>query len=65
MENKTVGLTYRRATIEDITAILSICDEAREFQRSRGSMQWKDGYPYREIIEIDMRINQGREEGLL
>lgn len=47
-------LTYRQAAREDIPDILTICDEAREFQRSRGSMQWKDGYPSESVILSDI-----------
>ena len=47
-------MEIRRATIDDLDAIMPIFDEARGFMRRNGNLgQWTGGYPSREQIADD------------
>ncbi|MDE6715588.1 MAG: GNAT family N-acetyltransferase, partial [Muribaculaceae bacterium] len=52
-------LQLRKANINDLTKILGICDEARQFQREQGFMQWADGYPSTTVIDADISASRG------
>lgn len=45
----------RKASSEDIPAIMAVYDKARSFMRSYGNdVQWTGGYPQPEVIEDDI-----------
>ncbi len=47
--------TIRRATYDDLAAILPLYESARHFMRETGNMtQWTGGYPSREVITADI-----------
>lgn len=55
MGNKKV----RRAVPADMERILEIYDHARKFMVDNGNpTQWKDGYPQREMLEEDIRLER-------
>ena len=50
-------MEIRRATINDLDAIMPIFDEARGFMRRNGNLgQWTGGYPSREQIADDIAL---------
>ena len=56
--NTTETYTFRHATMEDLSVILNLRDQAREIMRSYGNVnQWPEGYPAQEKFEKD--IEQG------
>ena len=47
----------RRASLTDMEQILEIYEFARKFMAENGNpTQWKDGYPHREMLEEDIRL---------
>jgi len=45
----------RKSTLEDIPAILQMCDESRSIMRQNGNMkQWANGYPTEAVIRRDV-----------
>ncbi len=55
MQQENGTKTIRRATQDDLSAILSLYDRARAFMRQAGNLtQWTGGYPSREVILADM-----------
>ena len=55
MTNKTI----RRASLADMERIMEIYAIARKFMADNGNpTQWKDGYPQREMLEEDIRLEQ-------
>ena len=50
-------MNIRKAVADNIPSILNIFDEARNFQRASGFVQWIDGYPNREILESDIKAD--------
>ena len=55
MENKTI----RRAESADLDRILEIYAYARAFMAENGNpTQWKDGYPARQMLEEDIRLQR-------
>lgn len=52
-------IELRPATDADIDTALSICSDARAFQRSSGFVQWADGYPSRDVIARDVALARG------
>lgn len=49
------GVYFRPAREDDIDPyLMPAFDAAREYMRSRGIDQWKDGYPRREAVEDDI-----------
>ena len=55
MTNKTI----RRASLADMERILEIYAIARKFMADNGNpTQWKDGYPQREMLEEDIRLER-------
>lgn len=51
----TDGITIRKATPDDIEAILEVYESARRYMRATGNLtQWSDGYPARRDVEADM-----------
>ena len=53
-------MLLRKATTEDIDDIMGIIADAQEYLKSRGVVQWQNGYPTREIIEWDISRGAGR-----
>lgn len=48
-------MEIRKATHNDIEHICAVFDAARKYMRQNGNMkQWKDGYPYIDIIKEDI-----------
>lgn len=47
-------LRIRKATPQDIPAVICIFDDARNFQRTSGFIQWVDGYPNKSTLEKDL-----------
>ena len=43
----------RKGRIEDLDACYQIILDAKEFMKQTGSLQWQQGYPYKETIEKD------------
>lgn len=55
MEKKNI----RRAEPADLDRILEIYEIARKFMVENGNpTQWKDGYPAREMLEADIRLER-------
>ena len=47
--------TIRRATYDDIPAIMQVIDAAREMMHASGNVnQWINGYPSKEVIHADI-----------
>ena len=44
----------RLGTINDLDACYQIVLDAKEFMKQTGSLQWQQGYPYKENIEKDL-----------
>ncbi len=44
----------RKGRIEDLDACYQIILDAKEFMKQTGSLQWQQGYPYKETIEKDL-----------
>ncbi len=53
-------MQIRQASIEDIPSIMQILDDARNFQRSQGFIQWEDGYPDTATIRSDITTSNAR-----
>ena len=52
-------LQIRKAKIQDLESIMQVYEAARRFMRAHDNpMQWKGGYPYRDILEEDIAIGQ-------
>lgn len=51
-------MTIRKTAYTDIDEIVPILEEARRTIASLGINQWQDGYPNREVIEEDVRLNR-------
>lgn len=47
-------MIFRKAKVEDLDAIEEIIDGAVEFMRRSGQNQWQDGYPNRNVFELDI-----------
>lgn len=47
-------MRFRKATPDDIGAILDIMDGARKFMEQNGVVQWVNGYPSREVVAADI-----------
>lgn len=47
-------MIFRKAKVEDLDAIEEIIDGAVEFMRRSGLNQWQDGYPNRNVFELDI-----------
>lgn len=45
----------RKATSDDLNAIIEIINQAKEFLKSYGSPQWQDGHPTTEMLENDIQ----------
>lgn len=53
------GMIIRKATTDDLPAMLEIFAKARKFMQSKGnSDQWGSSYPEREIIENDIALGE-------
>ena len=48
-------MILRLSSEKDIDKILEIINDAKVYLRSQGVDQWQDGYPNREVIEIDIK----------
>ena len=49
----------RRATMADMTDILRVYEQARQFMRDNGNpTQWGDSHPRQEILEEDVRLGR-------
>ena len=47
------------AKTEDLDRILEIYEAARKFMAENGNpTQWNNGYPTRELLETDIRLNR-------
>lgn len=46
---------------EDIPQILEILAHGRQYQLNLGFTQWPEGYPSREIVELDLSLGRGRK----
>ena len=52
-------MTVRRATLEDIEQIMEVYLHAKEYMVASGNPnQWVNGYPSREVIEMDIHKQQ-------
>ncbi len=51
-------MTIQKTTMKDIDEIVPILEEARRTIASLGINQWQDGYPNREVIEEDVRLDR-------
>lgn len=49
---------YRRANISDLSDIMAVLSDARDFLKSQGHDQWQSGYPSADIIENDIKKGQ-------
>lgn len=49
----------RLATRNDISKVMLIIEEAKEFLRRSGSTQWQNGYPNEKSIETDIKNENG------
>ena len=50
----------RRSLPEDLPEIMRLYDIGRQYMRETGNtVQWVNGYPYREMIERDIRLGNG------
>ena len=49
----------RRATIQDVDAIMAIVRGAQQALAELGIDQWQDGYPSRAVIETDIENGVG------
>ena len=56
---KMSNFTFRKAIIEDKLSIWQIIQQAIERRKTEGSNQWQDGYPNENIIENDIKKNNG------
>ena len=55
-----VNRTIRKATAQDMEAIMAVFDAARKIMADSGNMnQWKNGYPSEEIVLSDMEKKGG------
>ena len=55
MDLLTLHNMIRKATYEDVPALMEIFRKAREIMRASGNMnQWNDGYPSEEIVRKDI-----------
>lgn len=45
---------FRRATTDDLEAVMGIIAEAQAFLAEQGVDQWQDGYPQQAVIAADM-----------
>lgn len=52
-------ITLREAKIADVSAVMQLIDEAKEFLRQSGSDQWQSGYPAEKDILNDISLHQG------
>lgn len=57
LEKKT--LKFRKAKAEDVSEIWNILKKAIQRRKEDGSNQWQDGYPNKEVIEMDIRKGAG------
>ncbi len=52
-------MTIRFTTVDDISVLLSLFEQARTFMRTHGNVtQWVNGYPSREVVEDDIAKQQ-------
>ncbi|MBD5807018.1 GNAT family N-acetyltransferase [Limosilactobacillus walteri] len=52
-----MAIYLRRATLNDLDAIMTIIDQARVLLKENGNPQWQDGHPFTKTIAND--IQQG------
>ena len=58
-DEKMAEKKIRRATAADMTVILRIYEQARQFMRDSGNpTQWGDTHPRQEILEEDIRLGR-------
>lgn len=50
--------TFRKALPADLDAIMDVVHEAQAFMATLGIDQWQDGYPSRELIDLDIRLGR-------
>ncbi len=46
---------FRKSEDSDISSIMQIINEAKEYLKANGVDQWQDGYPNAEVIEGDIK----------
>ena len=51
-------MLVRRATDEDIAAIMALVGRSVPLMRAAGNLQWDDGYPNAEVFAEDVRLQQ-------
>lgn len=52
-------MLFRKATVDDIDAVMEIVADAQHSLASRGIDQWQEGYPTRPVIENDVAQGVG------
>lgn len=48
-------MIFRKGREEDIPAIIDVMEEGRAFLKSRGVVQWQDGFPHAGMIKNDVK----------
>lgn len=51
-------ITFRKAVLNDLDGMMRVVREARTYIASLGIDQWQDGYPQREVLENDVRLDR-------
>lgn len=51
-------MKLRLTTLEDVNAVMSIINQAKEYLKSQGINQWQDGYPNEESIITDINNHE-------
>ena len=51
-------MNIRHTKLEDIPAIITIYNQAKEYLKSQNVNQWQDGYPNKDSIFNDMQLQQ-------